>query len=408
MPGAGAGGDADQAGAGGSDEGEGGAAGAAPIDNWVGTWATGPQLTEPQNLPPAPGLANNTLRQVVRVSIGGARLRVRFSNQYGSGPVTLNGAHLARSTGSSSIDTGSGKTLSFSGSASVTIPAGSIVWSDPFDFALTPLSTLAVTTHFGAVPTNVTGHPGSRTTSYINSGNTLTAANFNTGVTTDHWYYVTGIDVSASSDARAVVVLGDSITDGRGSTTNANNRWPDRLAERLQANESTRNVAVLNLGIGGNAVWSGGLGPTARARFDSDVLDQSGVRYLVVLEGINDIGGATSASVGTNLVTAYQEFVDKARANDILAYGVPILPFGESGYDAADYRPLRENIRQTVNAWVREEGNFDAVIDLDLAVQNPENPINLLPAYDTGDHLHLNPTGYQAMANAVDLSLFLE
>ena len=397
------GGDAQDAGAGGADA-EGGAAGAAPSDHWVGTWATGPQLTEVSNLPPPPGLANNTLRQVLRVSIGGTRLRMRFSNQYGSGPVTLNGVHLARSTGTSTIDTSSGTTLAFAGSGSVTIPAGNIAWSDPFAFQLSPLDSVAVTIHFGAVPTNVTGHPGSRTTSYINTGNTLTAANFNAGVTTDHWYYVTGIDVSASTDSRAVVVLGDSITDGRGSTTNANNRWPDELAERLQANTGTQNVGVLNLGIGGNTVLSGGLGPTARARFNSDVLGQSGVRYLIVLEGVNDVGYASSQSVGTNLIAAYQEFIDKAHAADILAYGVPILPFGGNGY----YTPDHETIRQTVNSWVRTSGEFDACIDLDAAVRDPGNSINLLPAYDTGDHLHLNPTGYQAMANAVDLSLFLE
>jgi lysophospholipase L1-like esterase len=396
-------GDAGEAGAGGVDA-EGGAAGAGSERHWVGTWATGPQLTETSNNPPAPGLANNTLRQVVRVSIGGTRLRLRFSNQYGSGPVTLNAVHLARSTGTSSIDTSSGKTLTFAGNFSVTIPTGQIVWSDAFDFALTPLTTVAVTIHFGAVPTNITGHPGSRTTSYINSGNTLAAANFNGSVTTDHWYYVTGIDVRATADTRAVVVLGDSITDGRGSTTNGNNRWPDRLAERLQADENTRNVAVLNLGIGGNTVLSGGLGPTARARFDSDVLGQSGVRYLIVLEGVNDIGYASSAAVGTNLIAAYQEFIGKAHANDILAYGVPVLPFGGSGYYTADH----ESIRQTVNQWIRTSGEFDAVIDLDAAVRDPANPINLLAAYDTGDHLHLNPAGYQAMANAVDLSLFLE
>lgn len=403
APGVGA---AGEAGAG--EAGAGGAAGAATDQHWVGTWATGPQLTETSNLPPPPGLSNNTLRQVLHVSIGGARLRIRFSNQYGSGPVTLNAVHFARSTGTSAIDTSSGKTLAFSGNGSVTIPAGQIAWSDPFDFALSPLSNVAVTIHFGAVPTNVTGHPGSRTTSYINSGNTLTAANFDGGVTTDHWYYVTGIDVRASTDARAIVVLGDSITDGRGSTTNGNDRWPDRLAERLQANENTQNVGVLNLGIGGNAVLSGGLGPTARARFNSDVLDQSGVRYLIVLEGVNDIGGATSSAVGTNLIAAYQEFIDKARANDILVYGVPILPFGGSSYDAAEYSELRQGIRQTVNDWVRTGGEFDAVIDLDAAVRDPANTVNLLGIYDTGDHLHLNPTGYQAMASAVDLSLFLE
>jgi lysophospholipase L1-like esterase len=330
---------------------------------------------------------------------------MRFSNAYGNGPVTLNAVHLARSTGTSTIDTATDTTLSFAGSGSVTIPAGQSVWTDPFAFTLAPLSNVAVTVHFGAVPSNITGHPGSRTTSYLASGNTVSVSSFGASVTTDHWYYVTGIDVMADSESRAIVVLGDSITDGRGSTTNANNRWPDRLAVRLQANPDTAKVAVLNLGIGGNTVLSGGLGPTARVRFDADVLGQSGVRYLVVLEGVNDIGYAGSASVGTSLIEAYREFIAKAHASDILAFGVPVLPFGGSGYAT---NPDHETFRQTVNTWIRESGEFDAVIDLDAAVRDPANVTYLLDAYDSGDNLHLNPTGYQRMADAVDLSLFSE
>jgi lysophospholipase L1-like esterase len=221
--------------------------------------------------------------------------------------------------------------------------------------------------------------------------------------TTDHWYFIQAIDVEAVAPSAAVVILGDSITDGRGSTTNANDRWPDFLARRMQANPATAPLSVLNQGIGGNAVLSGGLGPTAIARFDRDVLSQRGVRWLIVLEGVNDIGGSGDASVAGRLISAYDGLIDAAHERGLLVYGVPILPFGDSGYDS----PLHEAARQEVNAWVRTSGRFDAVIDLDRVVADPAVPNRLLPAYDSGDQLHLSPAGYEAMAEAVDLGLFV-
>lgn len=379
-----------------------GGSGGSGAPHWVGTWATGPQLTETNNNPPAPGLANNTLRQIFRVSIGGTQLRMRFSNEYGNGPVTLSAVHLAKSMGMSSIDVASDKALAFDGMPSVTIPQGEAVWSDAFDYMLAPLSSHAVTIRFGAVPSGITGHPGSRMASFIQSGDAVTAANV-TGATTEHWYYIAGLDVMASSDSAALVVLGDSITDGRGSTTNMNDRWPDLLATRLQANPATQKIGVLNLGIGGNAVVSGGLGPTATARFDSQVLGQSGVKWLIVLEGVNDLGGASGTGVVTGLTNAFQQFVTKARAASIKAYGSPILPFGGSSYDTGDH----ETSRQSVNTWIRTAGNFDAVIDLDAAVRDAGNPRNLAAAYDSGDKLHLNPAGYRRMADEVDFALFM-
>jgi lysophospholipase L1-like esterase len=370
--------------------------------NWVGTWGTAPQLTETGNLPPAPGLTNNTLRQIVYVSIGGSRLRVRFSNEYGNAPVTMSAVHLASSTSGHAIDAATDRALTFSGMPSVTVPAAGTVISDPFDYALASQTKVAVTIAFGATPSNVTGHPGSRTTSYIATGNAVSAASLASPVTTEHWYYVTGIDVEAPASSRAVATLGDSITDGRGSTTDGNNRWPDNLSRRLRANGPTADLAVLNQGIGGNAVVSGGLGPTAVSRFQRDVLDQSGVRWVIVLEGVNDIGGASSQAVAQSLITAYQGFVTAARARGVRIYGVPILPFGGSSYDTPDH----EAARQTVNTWIRAAGNFDAVIDLETAVRDPAIPVNLLLAYDSGDHLHLSVAGYQRMADAIDLALF--
>ena len=371
-------------------------------DCWIGTWVSAQQLTERRNLPPAPRLSNNTLRQVIHMTLGGSQLRVQFSNAYGKSPVTLNEVHLAVSKGGSAIDPNTDKAILFQGSPSVTIPTGEAVYSDTLNFDVTPLSNLAVSIYFGQTSDNVTGHPGSRTTSYIQSGNTVTATDMASAVKTDHWYILSGIDLWLDDSYACVVTLGDSITDGRGSATNGNNRWPDNLARRLQEDPNTTKIGVLNQGIGGNAVVSGGLGPTALQRFEHDVCQQSGVRWVIILEGVNDIGGSRSQKVAADLIAAYEQFIDKAHAHDIMVYSVPILPFGGSMYDSEDH----EAARQIVNKWIRTSGKFDAVIDLDAAVRDPANPAGLLPAYDTGDHLHLNVAGYQKMAEAIDLDLF--
>jgi lysophospholipase L1-like esterase len=371
-------------------------------ERWVGTWASGQQLTEPRNLPPEPGLTNNTLRQVIRLTLGGSQLRVQFSNAYGSNPVTINAAHLAVSTGASSIDPSTDKALTFQGAHSTTIPAGQTVYSDTLDYEAAPLSNLAVSIHFGETSADVTGHPGSRTTSYIQPGNTVTAKDMPTAAKTNHWYNLSSVDLWLDDSYACVVTLGDSITDGRGSQPNGNNRWPDNLAKRLQANPDTSKVGVVNQGIGGNAVVSGGLGPTALKRFEHDVLEQPGVRWVIILEGVNDIGGSSSPKVAKDLIAAYKQFIDSAHAKGILVYGVPILPFGDSFYDSEDH----EAARKKVNKWIRTKAKFDAVIDLDRAVRDPENPTRLLRKYDTGDHLHLNVRGYQKMADAIDLDLF--
>ncbi|ARA93149.1 hypothetical protein AWN76_008240 [Rhodothermaceae bacterium RA] len=371
---------------------------------WVGTWGTAVQLVEPHNRPPAPGLAGNTLRQVVRVSLGGERLRVRFSNAFGTAPLTLHAAHLAVSLGEGAIDPATDHPLTFGGAPGVTIPPGATVASDPLVFPLRPLSDVALTVRFGDVPADVTGHPGSRTTSYLAEGDAVTAPALPEAVRTDRWYVIAGIDVVAP-EAAAVVTLGNSITDGRGSGTNRQNRWPDELARRLQADPRTAHVAVLNMGIGGNCVLRFCLGPSALERFERDVLGQNGVRWLIVLEGVNDIGTAepdSAAAVARDLMAAYQTMIDRAHARGIRVYGATILPFGGSFYDA----PEREAARQTVNDWIRTSGAFDAVIDFDAALRDPAQPTRLLPAADTGDHLHPNETGYRMMAEAVDLTLF--
>jgi len=373
-------------------------------DHWVGTWGTSPQLTEPRNLPPPPGLTSNTLRQIVQVSIGGEKLRVRFSNVFGTNPVTMSSVHLALAAGGSAIKTNTDRALTFQGKPSVTIQAGESVVSDPVDFVLTPLTDLAVAIEFGDTSAAVTGHPGSRTTSYLKSGDWVSASELSEAAKTEHWYILTGIDVVAKDASAAVVALGDSITDGRGSGTDKNDRWPDNLARRLQADKGLADIAVLNQGIGGNCVLHGGLGPTALSRFDRDVLSQSGVRWLIVLEGVNDIGGSrgTNSPVADELIAAYGKMIVQAHARNIRVYGATITPFGGSFYD----RPGHETTRTTVNDWIRTSGKFDAVIDFDASVRDPQNPSHLSPAADSGDHLHPNEAGYKIMAEAINLDLF--
>jgi lysophospholipase L1-like esterase len=370
---------------------------------WVGTWSTAPQLVEPGNNPPSPGLSNNTLRQLVHVSLGGDSLQMRFSNEFSTSPVTMNSVHIAVSAGSGTIDTTTDREIFFNGNPDVTMYPGAAVISDPFQFDLQPLSDIVITIYFGNTSPDVTGHPGSRTTSYILTGNEVSRENFSGAVTTDHWYIINTINVMAPDSAYAVAILGNSITDGRGSGTNKQNRWPDELANRLQENPETQQVAVLNEGIGGNAVLSGGLGPTALSRFQRDVLDQSGVRWLIILEGINDIGGSFGTGVGNNLINAFTQMINTAHANGIFVYGATLLPMKGSSY----YTTQHEAEREIVNEWIRTSSLLDGVIDLDMALRDPADTLSFLPIYDSGDHLHPSEAGHHMMAEAVDLNLFV-
>jgi len=381
--------------------------------HWVATWGCAPQLTEPNNLPPVP-LAGSTLRQFVHTSVGGKELRIRFSNIFGTDSVTIHTAHLALaagkgSAGSGDINPATDKSLTFQGSAEMVIPRGESVLSDPVDFVLPALADVAVSIYFGDISaTTITGHPGSRSTSFIVASNAVSAPSLPAAKKTAHWYLITGIEVQCERSGESIVVLGDSITDGRGSTTDGNNRWPDMLARRLSTNALTANVSVVNMGIGGNGIF-GGLGPAAVKRFDRDVLEQSGVRYFILFEGVNDIGGRESnMATATNLANAYAQMASQAKARGIRAYGATITPFGGSGY----YSELHEQERQYVNAWIRSNTVFDGVIDFDAAVRDPVTVTNFQAAYHPGlnanDWLHLNPAGYNAMGNAIDLNLFIK
>ena len=381
--------------------------------NWVGTWMAAQQLVEPGNLPPAPGFTDTTLRQIVRVSMGGRTLRVRFSNEFGRAPLTLLAAAIARAGGGSAIDPATDRALTFAGRTAATIPEGTVLLSDPIAFELPALSTLAVTIHVRGAPPDVTGHPGSRTTSYLQAGRAVSAPGLPDAVPVDHWYFLGGVDVGAPPTAGAVVILGDSITDGRGSTTNGNDRWPDVLARRMQASPATAGIAVLNAGIGGNRLLRDGLGPNALARLDRDVLAQAGVGWLIVLEGINDIGTAAGArakgepaATADDVIGAYGQIIERARARGIRVYGATIMPFEGFSY-AGYFTPESEADRQRVNAWIRTSGRFDAVIDFDAIARDPDRPSRLSAAVDGGDYLHPSAAGYRIMGEAVDLKLFV-
>ncbi|MDX6182768.1 SGNH/GDSL hydrolase family protein [Flavobacterium sp. Fl-77] len=375
-------------------------------EHWVGTWACAQMLVEPHNMPPVPGLSENTLRQIIRVSVGGKRLRLRFSNIFSDQPTVLKSVSVANVVNAPIVDLKTQKTLSFMGNPGITMNPGEEVFSDAFDFELQSGQLLAITIHYGATSAKTSGHPGSRTTSYLLQGDNLTNAAFDGAIKTDHWYTIMGLDVSANSDSATIVCLGNSITDGRGSGTNKQNRWTDILSARLSADKKTEKLGVLNLGIGGNCVVRGGLGPTALDRFDRDVLSQKGAKWLLILEGINDIGGIRRAEdapgIAQDLIEAYKIMIDKAHAKGIKVYGCTILPFEKSFYDTL----YRQEARDLVNSWIRNSNAFDAVIDFDKVMISEIGSKTILSNMHDGDFLHPNELGYFTMGQAVNIDLF--
>ena len=381
----------------------------AETPKWVGAWASAQMAPDAKNSLAPEDYPNATLRQVVRLSIGGDKVRVRLSNAYGTQPLTIDAARVAVSAAlnSARIDPATDRALTFSSKASVTIPAGADAWSDPVSLKVAPLTSLAISLRYTAAPSVQTGHPGSRATSYILPGDHTADADLPGAKTADRWLQIASVDVE-SAKAAAIVAFGDSITDGYGVQPNTNLRWTDGLVERLKG----RGLAVLNLGIGGNRVLADGLGPSGASRFDRDVLSQAGVTHLIILEGVNDLGvlnrdkpadAQMNGSMAKDLIGAYQRMIAKAHAKGIKVIGATILPYSGSAY----YHPPAEAeaARQTVNAWIREPGHFDGVIDWDAAMRDPARPAYLLPAYDN-DGLHPNLAGYKAMADAIPLSLF--
>jgi len=368
--------------------------------HWVGTWSASPQAaSSPVEL------KGQTVRQIVRVSLGGKRLRVRFSNAYGAGPLVISAAHVALRSNGATIVAGSDRTLTFNGSPSMAIPPGALAVSDPVNLKVPDLGDLAVSIYVAGNQVAATEHTEALQTTYISAaGDFSSAESLPTTNTTQSLYFLTGVEVDAARSSRAIVTLGDSITDGYRSTAGASKRWPDRLAERLQAKKGGSKVAVLNAGITGNRLLHDRDGSNALARLDRDALVQSGARYLIVLLGINDIGfpGAVTAD---EIIAGHRQIIDRARAMGLKVYGGTLTPF-QAFMPGIYYTAVGEAQRQVVNQWIRTGKAYDAVIDFDKAIRDPNNPGRILPAYDSGDNLHPNDAGYKAMADAINLSLF--
>jgi lysophospholipase L1-like esterase len=382
--------------------------------HWVGSWAASQQIPEPNNALRPEQLTDVTLRQLMRVTLGGPRLRIRLANTFGTAPLRIDSVHIARTAGGDGAHIlPGGAALTFAGRAEVVIPAGAEITSDPIAFALPALATVAVTMHVPDPPAQQTSHPGSRATSWLLHGDHVADLDLPGAQGTEHWFLLSGIDVDAPAGAAAIVTLGDSITDGRGVSHSGNNRWPDVLAERLQADPRTRNLAVLNHGVGGGRVLLDGAGPNALARFERDVLAMPGVRYVLILEGVNDLGTFTRdapqtpeahAGLVRRLIAAYAEMIRRAHERGLIVIGGTIIPFG--GFALYHPTEVNEADRQAVNAWIRAPGHFDAVVDFDALTRDPTHPERMRADMDSGDHIHPSIAGYRFMAEAVPLSLF--
>ena len=380
--------------------------------HWVGSWATAVQ-----GVVGAPAqYSNETLRLIVRTSVGGNQVRIRLSNELGTQRIVIGAARIALRSVAESIDPATDRALTFGGAASITIPAGAPVLSDPVSLDVPPLSELAISIYL-PYPTSVsTVHLLGLQTSYVSgpdSGDLTEAGTLLPSNPIGSWPLLTGVQVTASRQAEAIVVLGDSITDGLGSTADANRRWPDKLSERLQARPNLDHLAVLNQGIIGNRLLRPGTGPVAQllgaaglARFDRDVVAQPAVGFAIVLLGINDIGAtvAETASVDA-LIAGHRQLIERAHVRGIKIFGATLPPF-EGATMPGFYTPEGEQKRQAINEWLRTAGEYDGVIDFDRALRDPGQPTRLSPAYDSGDHLHPNDAGTRAMAEAVPLRFF--
>ena len=372
--------------------------------HWVGTWGTAPQLVERHNNPPAPGLENNSLREIVQVSIGGKRVRLKLTNEFSQEATEIRAVELAiaKTAGSScEIDEQSTVSLTFDGNSSVTIPAGEKVVSDAVDFRMDARQNVAITIHYGKTSKSVSGHPGSRTTSYLKEGNTT---DFTDAIRTDHWYNILAMEVDVPKKAGAVAILGNSITDGRGSTTNQQNRWPDVLSRRLLQNKKTRSVGVLNMGIGGNCVLGGGLGPAAVKRYPRDLFGQEGVKWIILFEAVNDLGYARNGvQSAERIIDVYKQIIEEAHQKGIRVFGATITPFKGNNYYSEDH----EKGRNAINEWIRTTEMLDGVIDFDQAVRNPQDTAAMQSQFlFENDWLHLNAEGYETMGGCIDLNLF--
>ena len=367
--------------------------------NWIGTWATAPQTVVKSFMPYNNCMTNRSVRQVVKVSIGGDVIRLKLSNIYSMQPVEIRSIYIAHAKDSSDIDAKTAQYFKFGNSYKTVIPAGKQIVSDALKFKLRNLERVAITINYTSAPEVPTVHMGSRTTSYIMKGVTNAHSNFEKAFRENHWYNISGIDVyTMSNNMSAIAIMGNSITDGKCSTDNAQNRWPDVMSEMLQLKHKITNQGVLNLGIGNNRVTvPGGFGALAKERFDRDILMQSGVKKVIIFEGINDIGAAKSGNsetVARQIIESIQGMVRKAKARKMKVYLGTITPFRGAGY----YSHFHEAARLYVNDWIRSQAkNVDGILDFAKLLQDPNDDRRMKREYASNDWLHPNPTGYKAM-----------
>ncbi|KAK0392268.1 hypothetical protein NLU13_1764 [Sarocladium strictum] len=395
---------------------------------WVTAWAPTPQPTEEADMPPHPFTArdtafhNTTIRQFLRVTAGGEHVRIRLSNHYGNSPLEVAGVSIGLPASQDLNSTGgcpailrdSIQQVLFDGEEEVSVPEGSHVVSDALRFSVTPGQVLSISLYLrsGHPAEEVTSHPGSRTDSWLCHGKHITTPDLAGGdlASVAHWYFLSGVEIRQQSPHHGVLVLlGDSITDGRCSTDNANNRWPDLLFDRMQAHPSARGVAVINQAVGGGRVLRNGKGPSLLRRLDRDALAQPGRRYILVYHGVNDIGTANPDTeslrqVQRALKQAYRQIVSRGHAHGLAVFGATIAPMG--GNDPYGDSHLREGARRDVNEWIRTSGAFDGVADFDAVLRCPEDEARLAREFDSGDHLHPNVAAFEAMAEAFPLEFF--
>jgi lysophospholipase L1-like esterase len=381
-------------------------------NSWISSWTASPQT--PRGVIPA-SLSDRTIRQIVHLSIGGNKVRVRLSNEFGGKPVLIGAASVAMAGGTSDIVSASLRPLTFGGSKSVIIPPGAPAVSDPVEFNVAPLSDVAVSLYLPAATELGTVHATGLQTAYVSTTGDFTASSeFPVVDRFANRFFLTGVMVEPSSPMRAIVTFGDSITDGSASTVNANARWPDVLARRLK--EAGVAAAVLNQGIAGNRVLSDGAGVSALARFERDVLSQPGVSHVVIFVGINDFGFPGTAiepngivRTADEIIAGYKQLIERAHLRSIKVIGSPLTPFENAlsgGPNQGYFTPEKEAKRLAVNNWIRTSGAFDALIDFERVVADPAHPSAIAAAYDSGDHLHPNDAGYRAMGESIDLKLF--
>ena len=367
--------------------------------NWVGTWATAPQTVVRSFMPYNNCMTNRSVRQVVKVSIGGDVIRLKLSNIYSMQPVEIRSIYIAHAKDSSDIDAKTAQYFKFGNSYKTVIPAGKQIVSDALKFNLRNLERVAITINYTSAPEVPTVHMGSRTTSYIMKGVTNAHSNFAKAFRENHWYNISGIDVyTMSNNMSAIAIIGNSITDGKCSTDNAQNRWPDVMSEMLQLKHKITNQGVLNLGIGNNRVTvPGGFGALAKERFDRDILMQNGVKKVIIFEGVNDIGAArngSSETVARQIIESIQGMMKKAKARKMKVYLGTITPFKGAGY----YTHFHEAARLYVNDWIRSQAkNVDGILDFAKLLQDPNDDRRMKREYASNDWLHPNPTGYKAM-----------